>query len=82
MLFLTIRNAILSKNFIQIAFSGLVISLFLTESFLWRQRGVTFFVVMYCVLNAKIKSEKTIANQYNIIITLTFITQYIGKTKS
>lgn len=61
MLALSIRNSVISKNYFHIAFSVLMISLFLTESFLWRQRGVTFFIVMYCVLNAKIKSEKTIA---------------------
>ena len=61
MLALSIRNAIQSKNYFHIAFSVLMISLFITESFLWRQRGVTFFIVMYCVLNTKIKSEKTIA---------------------
>ena len=58
---LTIRNSIISKNYFHIAFSVLMISLFLTESFLWRQRGVTFFIVMYCLLNTKITSEKTIA---------------------
>jgi len=58
MLALTIRNAFASKNYFHIAFSVLMISLFITESFLWRQRGVTFFIVMYCVLNIKVKSEK------------------------
>jgi O-antigen ligase len=61
MLALTISKGIASKNYFQIAFSVLMIFLFITESFLWRQRGVTFFIVMYCVLNTKIKSEKTIA---------------------
>jgi O-antigen ligase len=61
MLALTIRNGIASKNYFHIAFSVLIIFLFITESFLWRQRGVTFFIVMYCLLNTKIKTEKTIA---------------------
>lgn len=61
MLFLTIRNAIKSKNFIYIAFSVLIISLFFTESFLWRQRGITFFILMYCIFNSNLKSEKTIS---------------------
>jgi O-antigen ligase len=60
MLVLSISNAIASKNYFHIAFSVLMLSLFITESFLWRQRGVTFFIVMYCVLNIKVKSEKTI----------------------
>lgn len=62
MLALSIRNAIDSKNYLHISFSVLMISLFFTESFLWRQRGITFFIVMYCILNTKIKTEKTIAN--------------------
>ena len=61
MLWLSIRNAIKSKNFIHIAFSALIISLFITESFLWRQRGVTFFILMYCIFNSNLKSEKTIS---------------------
>lgn len=59
MLFLTLRNATKSKNFIQIAFSVLIISLFFTESFLWRQRGITFFILMYCIFNSNLKAEKT-----------------------
>jgi O-antigen ligase len=61
MLFISFRNAIHSKNFVQIAFSLLMLSLFLTESFLWRQRGITFFILMYCIFNANLKSEKTIS---------------------
>ena len=61
MLLLSIRNVIKSKNFIHIAFSALIISLFITESFLWRQRGVTFFILMYCIFNSNLKSEKTIS---------------------
>ena len=61
MIALSIRISIASKSYFHIAFSVVMISLFLTESFLWRQRGVTFFIIMYCLLNAKTKSEKTIA---------------------
>ncbi|MFY7743632.1 MAG: O-antigen ligase family protein [Flavobacterium sp.] len=53
MLILNLNNAIKNKDFIQIAFAVLMISLFLTESFLWRQRGVVFFSLMYCLFNAK-----------------------------
>ena len=59
MLFISIRNAIHSKNFVQIAFSLLMLSLFLTESFLWRQRGITFFILLYCLFNSN--SEKRIS---------------------
>ena len=46
-------NTFKSKNFIGISFAILMISLFLTESFLSRQRGIVFFVMMYCIFNSK-----------------------------
>lgn len=57
-LFTNIRNAFLSKDFLHISFAILMISLFLTESFLWRQRGVAFFVIFYCLFNYKVPQEK------------------------
>lgn len=62
MLFITIQNAFKNKDFIQIAFAILMISLFMTESFLWRQRGITFFILMYCVFNSDLNLKKTVAN--------------------
>jgi O-antigen ligase len=50
-LFLNLKNALNNKDFIHIAFAILMISLFLTESFLWRQRGVVFFTAFYCLFN-------------------------------
>jgi O-antigen ligase len=50
---LNLKNALKSKDFIHIAFAILMISLFLTESFLWRQRGVVFFALFYCLFNHK-----------------------------
>lgn len=50
---LNLKNALKNKDFIHIAFAILMISLFLTESFLWRQRGVVFFTLFYCLFNAK-----------------------------
>ncbi|HEX9981545.1 MAG TPA: O-antigen ligase family protein [Flavobacterium sp.] len=47
-----LKNTLKSKDFVHISFAVLMISLFLTESFLWRQRGVTFFTMMYCLLNS------------------------------
>ena len=44
-------NGIKQKYFVHIAFAILMISLFLTETFLWRQRGVVFFTVFYCLFN-------------------------------
>ncbi len=40
------KNSLSQPNFIPIAFSGLMICLFITECFLWRQRGVTFFTTL------------------------------------
>jgi len=48
---LNLKNALKNKDFVHIAFAILMISLFLTESFLWRQRGVVFFTVFYCLFN-------------------------------
>lgn len=46
-----LKNALKNKDFTHIAFAILMISLFLTESFLWRQRGVVFFTMLYCLYN-------------------------------
>ena len=51
---LTLKKAIQSKDFTHFAFAFLMISLFLTESFLWRQRGVVYFTIMYCLFNSGI----------------------------
>jgi len=53
MLGTNISQAIKNKDFIHFAFAFLMISLFLTESFLLRQRGVVFFITMYCLFNSK-----------------------------
>ena len=57
-LFINLKNALKNKDFIHIAFAILMISLFLTESFLWRQRGVVFFTVFYCLFSTIHLSEK------------------------
>jgi O-antigen ligase len=71
-------NAIKSKYFVHIAFAVLMISLFLTESFLWRQRGVVFFTVFYCIFNdllplgiEKLKHEKDTHNRSGGIFGVT-----------
>lgn len=58
MLVANLKNGLKRKDFVHISFAVLMISLFLTESFLWRQRGVTFFTMMYCLLNAGMAIEK------------------------
>lgn len=51
MVFLNLKNAIKNKNFLHIAFAVSMIILFLTESLLCRQRGIVFFVTLYCIFN-------------------------------
>ncbi len=53
MLFINIKNAFKDKYFLHIAFAILMITLFLTESFLWRQRGVIYFTMLYCLFNSE-----------------------------
>ncbi|MFT3794540.1 O-antigen ligase family protein [Flavobacterium sp.] len=55
MLGINLKNALQTKDFIHISFAILMISLFLTESFLSRQRGIIFFTVMYCLFNSGIR---------------------------
>jgi O-antigen ligase len=58
MLFFTIKKGILNKDFIHIAFALTMIVLFLTESFLSRQRGIIFFIVIYCMFNTANNSNE------------------------
>ncbi|WP_291099191.1 MULTISPECIES: O-antigen ligase family protein [unclassified Flavobacterium] len=51
MVLINIKNAVVHKNFLHIVFTVTMITLFLTESFFCRQRGVIFFVTMYCIFN-------------------------------
>lgn len=60
MLFVNIKNAINTKDFVHFTFAILMISLFLTETFLWRQRGVVFFTLFYCLFNTNISQRKII----------------------
>ena len=52
MLFLNLKNAIKNKDFLHIVFAVSMIILFLTESMLSRQRGIVFFITLYCLFNA------------------------------
>jgi hypothetical protein len=58
MLFCNLKKAVGDKNFLHIVFAITMIVLFLTESFFCRQRGVVFFVVLYCLLNS-VDTNKT-----------------------
>lgn len=52
-LLINLKNAIKTKHFVHFSFAILMISLFLTESFLSRQRGIVFFILLYCLFNSK-----------------------------
>jgi O-antigen ligase len=54
MLIVNVKIAYKSKDFVHFAFAILMISLFLTESFIWRQRGVVYFTLLYCLFNSGI----------------------------
>lgn len=52
-LWVNLKNAIKTKHFVHFSFAILMISLFLTESFLSRQRGIVFFILFFCLFNSK-----------------------------
>jgi len=58
MLFINIKNAFAKKDFLHIAFAITMIMLFLSESFFCRQRGIVFFVLLFCLFNSS-KNEET-----------------------
>lgn len=54
-------NALKSQDFLHFAFAILLISLFLTECLLHRQRGVVFIVLLFCLFN-----QKKVKNSQNL----------------
>lgn len=54
MLGITLKKAFQNKDFLHITFGITMIVLFLTESFFCRQRGITFFIVLYCLFNSNL----------------------------
>jgi O-antigen ligase len=52
MMGLNIKNALSNNNFLHFAFAFTMIVLFLTESVLCRQRGIIFFITLYCIFNS------------------------------
>ena len=58
LLYSNLKNALKAKDFAAISFAVLMISLFLTESFLARQRGIVFFSVFYCLFNSESRDKK------------------------
>lgn len=58
MLGITFYTALQRNDFVHLCFAVLMISLFLTESFLARQRGIIFFTAFYCFFNSGFFSNK------------------------
>lgn len=52
MLLVNLKNAIYNRNFLHLVFALTMIILLLTESMFCRQRGIIFFVVLYCIFNS------------------------------
>ena len=52
MLLVNLKNAIYNRNFLHLVFALTMIILLLTESMFCRQRGIVFFVVLYCIFNS------------------------------
>lgn len=63
MLIINIKNAFVNKDFIQFSFAVVMISLFLSESFFSRMRGVVFFSLLFCIFNQFYQDKTT--NQQN-----------------
>jgi O-antigen ligase len=52
MMLLNFKNALSNNNFLHFVFAFTMIVLFLTESVLCRQRGIIFFITLYCIFNS------------------------------
>lgn len=59
MLYVTVKNACNHKDFLHITFAITMIILFLTESLFCRQRGITFFIILYCLFNTYLPQKLT-----------------------
>lgn len=57
MVLINLKKSLSDKDFVHMAFAFLMIALFLTESFLWRQRGVVLFILLYCLFNIKLPEK-------------------------
>ena len=62
MVLLNLKKAILNKDFLHIVFAVTMFVLFLTESLLCRQRGIVFFITLYCLFNS-IKSDSQLKKE-------------------
>lgn len=60
MLSVILKKALVNKDFLHIAFAITMIMLFLSESFFCRQRGIVFFITLYCLFNSVSNEKETI----------------------
>jgi hypothetical protein len=60
MLFVNLNNGLHKKDFLHIAFAITMIMLFLSESFFCRQRGIVFFIVLYCLFNSTTRQDRSL----------------------
>lgn len=59
MLFMNLKNAISGKNLLHLVFAVTMIILLLTESIFCRQRGIIFFITLFCIFNTINYKDKT-----------------------
>lgn len=58
MLYINYKNAWRNKDFLHIVFSVTMIMLFLSESFFCRQRGIVFFIFLFCLFNSFVEENR------------------------
>ncbi|MDH2207360.1 MULTISPECIES: O-antigen ligase family protein [Empedobacter] len=59
---INLYHAIRTKDFVHLSFALITISFFITESSLNRQRGIMFFILLYCLFNV-VKSHSHLLSQ-------------------
>ena len=60
MIFMNFKNAYRNSDFLHTVFAFSTFVLFLTESVLCRQRGIVFFIILYCIFNMANQSKTSI----------------------
>ncbi|MBY0065564.1 O-antigen ligase family protein [Empedobacter falsenii] len=61
--FINLYKAIKCKDFIHLSFALITISFFVTESALNRQRGIMFFILLYCLFNTSKSHSHRLSEQ-------------------
>ena len=60
------RAGVKRRDWFHLGFAGLMMALMLTETYLWRQRGLIHFMVLYCALMAWVDSSRAPLNTHQI----------------